>query len=158
LYVLENLKNEVVKNYKNKTAVTTLLNILAAKIDSIHLKKHYFMKNLILLIFFTFSSIAMSAQETKKNQKAIIKTNIVCDHCKECETCGGNFQSNMLKIKGVKMYELDEKNMTITVFYNTQKTNLETIEGAISKMGYDANEIKADATGLGKLDDCCKKV
>jgi choline kinase len=48
--------------------------------------------------------------------------------------------------------------MTITVFYNTQKTNLETIEGAISKMGYDANEIKADATGLVKLDDCCKKV
>ncbi|MCL6460671.1 MAG: heavy-metal-associated domain-containing protein [Flavobacterium micromati] len=116
------------------------------------------MKNLILILFFSFYTNAISAQETKKNQKVVIKTNIECDHCKECETCGGNFQSNMLKIKGVKMYELDEKNMTITVFYNSQKTNLETIKGAISKMGYDADEIKADATGLGQLDDCCKKV
>lgn len=116
------------------------------------------MKNSVLIIFFSLFAITISAQETKKNQKAIIKTNIVCDHCKECETCGGNFQTNMLKIKGVTMYELDEKNMTITVFYNTQKTNLETIKGAISKMGYDADEIKADAAGLNQLDDCCKKV
>ena len=70
----------------------------------------------------------------------------------------GNFKSNMLKIKGVKMYELDEKNMTITVFYNTQKTNLDTIKSAISKMGYDADDIKADASGVSQLDDCCKKV
>ena len=116
------------------------------------------MKNSVLIIFFSLFAITISAQETKKNQKAIIKTNIVCDHCKECETCGGNFQTNMLKIKGVTMYELDEKNMTITVFYNTQKTNLDTIKGAISKMGYDADEIKADAAGINQLDNCCKKV
>lgn len=116
------------------------------------------MKNSLLLIFFSLFTIVLSAQEVKKNQKAIIKTNIVCDHCQECETCGGNFKSNMLKIKGVKMYELDEKNMTITVFYNTQKTNLDTIKSAISKMGYDADDIKADASGVSQLDDCCKKV
>ncbi|MEC5166798.1 mercuric ion binding protein [Flavobacterium sp. PL11] len=116
------------------------------------------MKNLIIILFFSLFTISSYAQETKKNQKAVIKTNIVCDHCKECETCGGNFQTNMLKIKGVKMYELDEKNMTITVFYNSQKTSLANIKGAISKMGYDADEIKADAAGVSQLDDCCKKV
>ena len=116
------------------------------------------MKNLILIVFFALFTVSISAQEVKKNQKAVIKTTLFCDHCKQCETCGGNFQSNMLKIKGVKMYELDEKNMTITVFYNAQKTDLQTIKIAISKMGYNADEVKADALAYEQLDDCCKKV
>lgn len=55
------------------------------------------------------------------------------------------------------MYELDEKKMTITVYYNTQKTNLLTIKTAISKLGYDADDIKADIKAYEKLDGCCKK-
>ena len=115
------------------------------------------MKNLLFIILFNLCTVAVFAQETKKNQKAVIKTNIVCDHCKECETCGGNFKANMLKIKGVKMYELDEKNETITVFYNAQKTNLKTIKDDIAKMGFDADEVKADVAGLNQLDSCCIK-
>jgi copper chaperone CopZ len=102
-------------------------------------------------------SIAVSAQQTKNNQKAVIKTVLNCSHCKICETCGKNFQENLLKIKGVKMYELDEEKMTLTVYYNPQKTNLGTIRTAISKMGYDADDVKADETAYGKLDRCCKK-
>jgi len=117
------------------------------------------MKNSILAILLTVLTFsASSAQNTKKNQKAVIQTVLNCDHCKLCETCGQNFQSNILKIKGVKMYELDEKKMTITVYYNSQKTDLKSIKTAISKMGYDADEIKADVAAYEKLDDCCKKV
>ncbi|WP_188050639.1 heavy-metal-associated domain-containing protein [Flavobacterium sp. GP15] len=116
------------------------------------------MKNTFLILFFTLFTATISAQDGKKNQKAVIKTTLFCDHCKQCETCGGNFQSNMLKIKGVKMYELDEKNSTITVFYNSEKTNLETIKSGISKMGYDADDVKADVVAYEQLDDCCKKV
>ncbi|WP_136668695.1 heavy-metal-associated domain-containing protein [Flavobacterium sp. H122] len=108
----------------------------------------------ILFAFLTFSTV--SAQQNK-NQKAVIKTAIYCDHCRECETCGKNFQANMLKIKGVKMYELDEKNMTITVYFNPQKTSLENIKNSISKLGYDADEIKADVAAYEQLDGCCKK-
>lgn len=54
------------------------------------------MKNIFYFLLL-FTSITGNAQETKKNQKAIIKTAIYCDHCKECETCGKNFQTNMLK-------------------------------------------------------------
>jgi mercuric ion binding protein len=64
----------------------------------------------------------------------------------------------MLKIKGVKMYELDEKNMTLTVYYNARKTNLLAIKTGISKMGFDADEVKADLEAYEKLDGCCKKV
>ena len=62
----------------------------------------------------------------------------------------------MLKIKGVKMYELDDKAMTFTVYYNAKKTNLQTIKEAISKLGYDADDVKATQEGLATLDGCCK--
>jgi copper chaperone CopZ len=113
----------------------------------------------ILTVIITIISIQTSVAQTgKKNEKAVIKTMIYCGHCKECETCGKNFQENMLKIKGVKMYELDDKKMTITVYYNGQKTDLKNIKTAISKLGYDADEIKAEKEGYEKLDGCCKKV
>lgn len=109
----------------------------------------------ILIAVFTFQTSV--AQNGKKNEKAVIKTTIHCDHCKVCETCGQLFDTEMLKIKGVKMYELDEQNMTITVHYNGQKTNLTAIKTAITKLGYDADDIKADTAAYDKLDDCCKK-
>ncbi|WP_284652961.1 heavy-metal-associated domain-containing protein [Flavobacterium terrisoli] len=115
------------------------------------------MRNALLILFFTLFTCSLSAQEAKKNQKAVIKTTLYCNHCKVCETCGKNFQTNLLKIKGVKMYEHDDKEMTITVYYNAQKTDLQTIKVAISKMGYDADEVKADVAAYEQLDGCCKK-
>lgn len=97
------------------------------------------------------------SQQLKKNEKVVIKTQIYCDHCKECETCGKNFQSGLMKLKGVKMYELDQKDMTITVYYNAQKTNLTNIKTRISELGYDADEVKANLSSYEKLDNCCKK-
>ncbi|WP_298391887.1 cation transporter [Flavobacterium sp.] len=115
------------------------------------------MNKKILLLFALFITFATFAQEGKKNEKAVIKTTINCDHCEQCETCGLNFRDNMLKINGVKMYELNTKKMTITVYYNGKKTNLQKIKTAISKLGYDADEIKADVISYEKLDGCCKK-
>lgn len=116
------------------------------------------MKKLKTIITFTVLLFALTVSaQTKKTEKAVIKTMLYCDHCKACETCGDNFQKNMLKIKGVKMYELDEKAMTITVYFDPKKTDLETIKTAISKIGFDADDIKADAVAYEKLDGCCKK-
>lgn len=112
-------------------------------------------KHLMVMIFLFMMGISTSAQQ-KESGKAVIKTVINCDHCKACETCGLNFKDHMLKIKGVKMYELDEEKMTITVYYNTKKTDLETIRKAISKLGYDADDVKADPEAYAKLDGCCK--
>lgn len=114
------------------------------------------MKNVLLVVFALFS-YTLSAQNSK-NEKAVIQTNIDCDHCKACETCGMNFQENLYKITGLKMYELDEKAMTLTVYYNGKKTTLEQIKIAITKLGYDADDLKADKEAYEKLDDCCKKV
>jgi mercuric ion binding protein len=114
------------------------------------------MKNTLLILFFALFSFPLSAQNSK-NEKAVIQTNIDCDHCKACETCGQNFQENLYKIKGLKMYELDEKAMTLTVYYNGKKTTLAEIKTAITKLGYDADELKADESAYERLDACCKK-
>jgi hypothetical protein len=112
------------------------------------------LKSTMLLIAVFFISNAAFAQKT--TQKAVIKTVLNCDHCNECETCGLKFKTEMLEIKGLKMYTLDDKAMTFTVYYNPKKTDLQTIKGAISKLGYDADEVKADPIGYEKLDGCCK--
>jgi copper chaperone CopZ len=53
--------------------------------------------------------------------------------------------------------ELDEKAMTVTVFYDSKKTNLELIKTSIANLGYDADEVKANPAAYEKLDGCCKK-
>jgi hypothetical protein len=112
-------------------------------------------KTIVFFIAVFFISNAAMAQQNS-NQKAVIKTVLYCDHCKECETCGLKFKSEMLKIKGLKMYELDDKAMTFTVYYNPKKTDLESIKMAISKLGYDADDVKADPQAYENLDGCCK--
>lgn len=112
------------------------------------------LKSMFLFASVLFISNTASAQKT--NQKAVIKTFLHCDHCKECETCGLKFKTEMLKINGVKMYELDDKAMTFTVYYNAKKTNLQNIKIAISKLGYDADDVKADSKAYESLDGCCK--
>jgi mercuric ion binding protein len=114
------------------------------------------MKTFLALFIFTIGLTNSVAQKQKTNQKAVIQTAITCDHCKECETCGLLFQEKLLKIKGVKMIELDTEKMTITVYFNSKKTNLNAIKTEISEIGYDADEIKANPLGYEKLDGCCK--
>lgn len=109
---------------------------------------------LFAILLFSFNS--MLAQSNKKIEKAVIKTVLHCDHCKQCETCSKTFNTELYNIKGLKTFELNETDMTITVYYNPKKTNLETIKNKISALGYDADDIKADAVAYENLDNCCK--
>jgi len=111
---------------------------------------------LIAFTVFLFSN-NLSAQQQKTIQTATIKTAIYCDHCRNCETCGDKFNRTLLKEKGVQMVVLDEKSMTIKVTYNSKKTDLQKIKQAISKLGYDADDVKAEEVAYAGLDDCCKK-
>lgn len=121
------------------------------------------MKNLIKTVLVVFAIALSSAnanaqdQKQKTTQTAVIKTAIYCDHCKVCESCGDRLEKTLLKEKGVQMITLDDKAMTIKVVYNSKKTDLTKIKTAISKLGYDADDIKADAVAYEGLDGCCKK-
>ncbi len=93
----------------------------------------------------------------KGTEKITIKTVIYCDHCNECESCGQFLNKELKYIKGVKFASLDAKAMTLTIEYNTTKTTPEELRKAISKLGYDADEVIADPAAYQKLDGCCKK-
>jgi mercuric ion binding protein len=102
---------------------------------------------IIAIVMLLFTINKSFAQEKKSNGKAVIKTILNCDHCKECPTCGGKFKTEMLKIPGIKMYELDDKAMTFTVYYNPKKTTVQDIKVSISKL-----EVTNDVTCSGLLD------
>ena len=107
--------------------------------------KNSVLKLIVLVVSLFFFSNFVSAQKT--TQKVVIKTSLHCDHCKECETCGQKFKTEMLKIKGVKMYELDDKAMTFTIYYNSKKTTLQTIKEGISKDDAEAAKAALEAAG-----------
>ncbi|RZJ71598.1 heavy metal-associated domain-containing protein [Flavobacterium sp.] len=103
----------------------------------------------VMLLLISVPTLAQSKSVT-------IKTNINCDHCKQCPSCGGKFQKTLIKESGIQMVILDEQKMTLKVTYNSKKTDPQAIKVAISKLGYDADEIKADPKGFEQLDSCCK--
>ncbi|WP_430613598.1 heavy-metal-associated domain-containing protein [Flavobacterium sp. JP2137] len=111
---------------------------------------------LCLLGMFLGFAVSAFAQTAKNNEKAVIKTAIYCEHCKECESCGKTFKSTLFKMSGVRQFDIDDQAQTITVYYSPKKVSLAQIKQAISKMGYDADEVKADPAAYEQLDDCCK--
>jgi copper chaperone CopZ len=97
------------------------------------------------------------AQAQGKTETAVIKTMIYCDHCMQCESCSGKLEHELFFKKGITEIKLDEKAMTVTVTYKPEKITLDAIREAISKLGFDADDVKADLTAYNKLDACCKK-
>ena len=111
---------------------------------------------ILMIITFVVSSSSVLGQ-SKKIEKATIQSNFYCDHCEKCETCGQNFEANLRRVRGLKDYKLNESEMTITVFYKTNKTDLPTIRKAISQLGFKADDIAPDSAAYERLDNCCKK-
>ena len=100
---------------------------------------------------FVFISLSVKSQDNSKLAEIKIKTSAICDMCKE------TLESNLVFEKGIKKSELDVKTALITVTYNPQKTNSDKIRTAITKLGYDADDIPADKKAYEKLSSCCKK-
>lgn len=113
------------------------------------------MKNIILITFLCLACNVSFAQS--KKETIIIKTTTYCDHCKVCESCGGKMETDLYYVKGIKVVEYNETDMTITVTYLTKKTNPDKIRQAISKLGFSADNIPADPVAYEQLDGCCKK-
>jgi len=66
------------------------------------------------------------------------------------------FNENIPHLKGVKGYKYDEKTYKIAVAYDPKKTKPETIREAIAKLGFDADQVKANEKARAKLPEECK--
>jgi copper chaperone CopZ len=115
------------------------------------------MKNLIIAFMATvalgFGAMAQTQKEAPKDgpQTIKIKTSAVCDMCKE------TLEKAMAYEKGVKESSLDVDSKVLTVKYDPTKTTPEKIKTAVTKAGYDADEMVADARAYSNLNPCCKK-
>jgi copper chaperone CopZ len=100
----------------------------------------------------TLSGFAQEDMET-----ITIKTSIFCDHCMECDDCGFNIDTHIRKLKGVRKVTIKPEEKSVEVTFRSDKTTPEEIRIALSKAGFDADDVKADPEAYAKLDGCCKK-
>lgn len=126
------------------------------------------MKKLAILIFAALIGFSAAAQNTKVTtapssnsktatttttssiQKVVIQTNGVCSKCEAL------FKENVPFFKGVKDYAYDPKTAKMTITYDSKKTNPDLLRQQISKLGYNADNVKADPAARAKLPACCQ--
>ncbi|MFC2112233.1 heavy-metal-associated domain-containing protein [Bacteroidota bacterium] len=108
------------------------------------------MKTIIVLLSLMLLSSGASAQNSKL-EVIKIKTSSQCDMCKE------RIEEALAFEKGVKKSVVDVEKQIVTVTYKKGKTDPDKIRKAISKTGYDADDVLADSKAYAKLDACCKK-
>lgn len=112
----------------------------------------YLVQTLIAITLSTGWATAQSRIQTNT-----IQSEIACDHCVKCETCGQSLQKSLFKIKGVKSFEVIQDRQQFVVTYDSRKTDIETIRQQIGRSGFRADNVKADPAAYEKLDGCCKK-
>ena len=112
------------------------------------------MKKLILLALAAIITLGANAQQNKaasKNEQTVtIQTNGVC------QKCADKFKENVPYFKGVKSYTYDMKTAKLTITYDTKKTNPDQLRTQVSKLGYNADNVKADPAARAKLPACCR--
>lgn len=87
---------------------------------------------------------------TSTIQKIVIQTNGVCQKCEDL------FKEHVPYFKGVKDYTYDSKTAKMTISYDTKKTSPDLLRQQISRLGYNADDVKADPSARAKLPACCK--
>jgi len=99
----------------------------------------------------------LNVHAASKVAKINIKASIYCDHCKKCESCGKRLYNAIHEQKGIRKVSIDPDQKTVEVTYNADKVSADAIRQAIAKVGFDADDVKADPKAYEMLDDCCKK-
>ena len=101
----------------------------------------------MFLVLVVMTTLGLSAQST---QNVTIQTNGKCGRCaKVMQTAVPNFE-------GVQACTYDMATAKLTVSYDPKQTTADAIRKGVSKLGYDADNVKADAEARAKLPACCR--
>jgi mercuric ion binding protein len=107
------------------------------------------LKGIIAALMITVCGISVSFSQN--DTTVVIKTSARCGQCKEKIENALSFEKGIRKV----VFDVDKK--VITVQYNTKKTDIQKVKTAITKVGYDADEMPADTKAYSKLNKCCQK-
>jgi copper chaperone CopZ len=105
----------------------------------------------ILVLSLTLLLSASGMAQEKKTATLIIQTSAKCGMCKT------RIENDLKFEKGVKSVILDNASKKVSVVYRIDKTNPERIKTAITKIGYDADEMPANIKAHDRLPKCCQK-
>lgn len=106
----------------------------------------------IVMISGLFAQQETSVENKDKDIEVVeIQTSAICGMCKK------KLEHDIAFEKGVKFVELDDETKILTVKYKKGKNSKEKIKKAITKAGYDADEMIANPKAYAALPDCCKK-
>lgn len=110
----------------------------------------------LLAIAILFVTVGLQGQEKKEKKKnktvtVEIQTSAVCGMCKD------RLEHDIAFEKGVKSVKLDDDTKVLTIKYKEGKNTKENLKVAITKVGYDADDLIADEKAYNALPACCKK-
>lgn len=108
------------------------------------MKKSAFVFAFLTLFVFTNYAVAQKTAEIK------IKTSAQCGMCKD------RIEKAMSYESGIISTNLDLVTKDVTVVYKPNKTNPDKVRIALSKIGYQADDFKADPIAYENLPACCK--
>ncbi len=113
-------------------------------------------KSILITAIIMFAAMCMQAQDEKdkkdnKFETVEIQTSAICGMCKD------RLEHEVAFEKGVKSVELNEETKVLTVKFRTGKNTKENLKKAITKIGYDADEMPADKKAHDALPKCCQK-
>jgi copper chaperone CopZ len=106
---------------------------------------------LMNILAVVLSTAVLPAAAQNKAASLDIKSSVLC------ETCEKTIESELIYEKGVKKVDVNVESNTIHVEYDDRKTDPAAIRTAITALGYDADDMKADPKAFSKLPACCQK-
>jgi len=75
----------------------------------------------------------------------------------QCNLCSIRIGDTLYALNGVQSVHADKNKHTVTVQFLQEKTNLQKIKRAMTKVGYTADDLKANKAAYNKLEGCSKK-
>ncbi len=109
-------------------------------------------KSIILSVFMLLSITAVSAQSKKDSNKE----KVVFDVYMDCQSCKNKIEKNIPFEKGVKNLDMDLEQQTVAVTYDNRKTDVETLQSAFKKLGYEAKVPQSACCSDKKPEGCSK--
>ncbi len=103
--------------------------------------------------FIFIGAIAFGIQATvmPKTKVVNIKTSAVCESCKK------RIEKGLSQETGVVESLLNLNSKQVKIKYDPAKTSDAQLRQAIANMGYNADDVKANAEAYHKLPACCQK-
>lgn len=102
-----------------------------------------------ILIAFLATTVEVTA--SSKAKVVTIKTSAVCGSCK------ARIEKTLKATEGVEEAILNLNSKQVKIKYDPAKTSPDKLREAVAAIGYNADEVKANAEAYYKLPGCCQK-